>query len=128
MSKYLSYHLPVAPFLAITMTSFAGAADLLVEDFNANDGGFALWKRACRGNQCFDQLLSVEIECNPLGDKRNVVGRFVAEYRLRIVLGGNHLLAVCLIRDAYATPVLRFGRQLFHTAKGNLTAVAASKT
>ncbi len=32
----------MAPFVAITMVSSAGAVDLLVEDFNANDGGFTV--------------------------------------------------------------------------------------
>jgi hypothetical protein len=40
MSKHLFYHLPVAPFFVAAMVSSAGATDLLVQDFNANDGGF----------------------------------------------------------------------------------------
>ena len=40
MSKYLNNKLTVVPFLAIALVSSAGAVDLLVEDFSANDGGF----------------------------------------------------------------------------------------
>ncbi|MFT6864211.1 MAG: hypothetical protein ACJAVK_002775 [Akkermansiaceae bacterium] len=40
MSKYLFCNLSVAPFLAITLVSSAGAVNLLVEDFTADDGGF----------------------------------------------------------------------------------------
>ena len=53
MLKYLFCNLPVAPFLAVAMVSSAGAVDLLVEDFAANDGGFV---QEATGNTPIDSI------------------------------------------------------------------------
>ncbi len=53
MTKYLFCNLPAAPFLAVSMVSSAGAVDLLVEDFSANDGGFV---QEATGNTPIDSI------------------------------------------------------------------------
>ena len=53
MLKYLFCNLPVAPFFAVAMVSSAGAVDLLVEDFAANDGGFV---QEATGNTPIDSI------------------------------------------------------------------------